>query len=78
MKKDLDKIMSSTLSTYFIILGIIFILKICGLNYFGLDDNNKILISIDLFFNKYHLQMLWDNINFIHIYYFKYIMCRQQ
>lgn len=55
MKKDLDKIMSSTLSTYFIILGIIFILKICGLNYFGLDDNNKILISIDLFFNKYHL-----------------------
>lgn len=62
MKKDLDKIMSSTLSTYFIILGIIFILKICGLNYFGLDDNNKILISIDLFFNKYHLQMLWYGI----------------
>lgn len=57
MKKDLDKIMSSTLSTYFIILGVVFILKICGLDYFGLDDNNKILIAIDSFVNKYHLHM---------------------
>lgn len=62
MKKDLDKIMSSTLSTYFIILGVVFILKICGLDYFGLDDNNKILIAIDSFVNKYHLHMLWYGI----------------
>lgn len=62
MKKDIDKIMSSTLSTYFIILGVVFILKICGLDYFGLDDNNKILIAIDSFVNKYHLHMLWYGI----------------
>lgn len=62
MKKDLDKIMSSTLSTYFIILGVVFILKICGLDHFGLDDNNKILIAIDSFVNKYHLHMLWYGI----------------
>ena len=43
MKKDLDKILSSTLKTYSIILIGIFILKLCGLDYFGLDTENLMI-----------------------------------
>ncbi len=60
--KDIEKLMSRTLITYFIILIGIFILKICGLDYFGLDDGNKILMVIDSFINKYHLELLWYTI----------------
>lgn len=60
--KDVEKLMSRTLITYFIILIGIFILKICGLDYFGLDDGNKILLAIDSFVNKYHLELLWYTI----------------
>ena len=60
--KDIEKLMSRTLITYFIILIGIFILKICGLDYFGLDDGNKILLAIDSFANKYHLEFLWYTI----------------
>lgn len=60
--KDIEKLMSRTLITYFIILIGIFILKICGLDYFGLDDGNKILLAIDSFVNKYHLEFLWYTI----------------
>lgn len=49
MKKDLDKLLSRTLFTYFIILFVIFILKMFGLDYFGLDMNNKIINSINNF-----------------------------
>lgn len=60
--KDIEKLMSRTLITYFIILIGIFILKICGLDYFGLDTNNKIIANIDVFISKYHLQMVWSGI----------------
>ena len=60
--KDIEKLMSRTLITYFIILIGIFILKICGLDYFGLDDGNKIIVSINNFISKYHLQMIWSGI----------------
>lgn len=60
--KDIEKLMSRTLITYFIILIGIFILKICGLDYFGLDDGNEILMAIDSFVNKYHLELLWYTI----------------
>lgn len=60
--KDIEKLMSRTLITYFIILIGIFILKICGLDYFGLDSGNKIIVSINNFISKYHLQMIWSGI----------------
>ena len=60
--KDIEKLMSRTLITYFIVLIGIFILKICGLDYFGLDDGNKMLLAIDSFVNKYHLEFLWYTI----------------
>ena len=57
--RAIEKLMSRTLITYFIILIGIFISKICGLDYFGLADGNKILLAIDSFVNKYHLEFLW-------------------
>ena len=60
--KDIEKLMYRTLITYFIVLIGIFILKICGLDYFGLDDGNKMLLAIDSFVNKYHLEFLWYTI----------------
>ena len=59
MKKDLDKLLSRTLFTYFIILFAIFILKMFGLDYFGLDMNNKIINSINNFVLKWKLENVW-------------------
>lgn len=59
MKKDLDKILSSTLKTYSIILIGIFILKLCGLDYFGLDTENKAIVLINKIISYTHLQYLW-------------------
>lgn len=59
MKKDLDKLLSRTLFTYFSILFVIFILKLFGLDYFGLDTDNKIINAINNFIIQYNLEKLW-------------------
>ncbi len=59
MKKDLDKLLSRTLFTYFTILFVIFILKMFGLNYFQLDLNNKIINNINTFITNWHLENVW-------------------
>jgi len=59
MKNDLDKLLSRTLFTYFMILFAVFILKIFGFNYFGLDINNKIIIQINNFISYWKLENLW-------------------
>lgn len=71
MKKDLDKILSSTLKTYFIILIGIFIVKLFGVDYFGLDTRNEIIIWIDNFINRFHLEMVWYGIT---LYIYTYII----
>lgn len=71
MRKDLDKILSSTLKTYFIILIGIFIVKLFGLDYFGLDTRNEIIVWIDDFINRFHLEMVWYGIT---LYIYTYII----
>ena len=71
MRKDLDKILSSTLKTYFIILIGIFIVKLFGVDYFGLDTGNEIIVWIDNFINKFHLEMVWYGIT---LYIYTYII----
>ena len=71
MKKDLDKILSSTLKTYFIILIGIFIVKLFGVDYFGLDTRNEIIVWIDDFINRFHLEMVWYGIT---LYIYQYII----
>lgn len=69
MKKDLDKILSSTIKTYFVILIGIFILKLFGLDYFGFDTDNEIILMIDSFINKFNLSIVWNAIT-LYIYTF--------
>ena len=69
MRKDLDKILSSTLKTYFIILIGIFIVKLFGVDYFGLDTRNEIIVWIDNIINRFHLEMVWYGITlYIYVY----------
>lgn len=51
-----------TIYTYFVALIVIFILKICGLDYFGLDVDNKIIMSINNFISNYNLELGWYGI----------------
>lgn len=59
MKKDLDKILSRTLLTYTFLLFIVLILKIAGFDYFGLDINNPVILSIDKFATRFNLVNIW-------------------
>lgn len=71
MKNDLDKILSSTLKTYFIILIGIVIVKLFGFDYFGLDTNNEIIIMIDNFIKTFHLELVWYAIT---LYIYQYVI----
>ncbi len=59
MKKDIDKLLSRTLFTYFVILFVVFAMKMFGLNYFGLDTNNKIINNINNFITYWRLENIW-------------------
>ena len=71
MKKDLDKILSSTLKTYFIILIGIVVVKLFGFDYFGLDTSNEIIIVIDNFIKTFHLELVWYAIT---LYIYQYVI----
>lgn len=57
MFKDYDKYLSTSLKVYIFVLMIIFIMKIVGLDYFGLDINNQIIINITEFL-KNHFNLI--------------------
>lgn len=76
MKKDLDKLLSRTLFTYFSILFVIVVLKLFGIDYFGLDMNNKIINNINNFILKWKLENVWYAITlFINTYIIFAISC---
>lgn len=52
MFKDFRKYLSTSIQVYLLLLVLIFIMKLVGLDYFGLDLDNKILISISNFITK--------------------------
>jgi len=70
MFKDYDKYLSTSLKVYLFVLIIIFILKLVGLDYFGLDVDNPILLNLNDFIIKYHLENIWYSIT---IYIYAYI-----
>ena len=72
MFKDYDKYLSTSLKVYIFVLMIIFIMKIVGLDYFGLDINNQIIINITEFL-KNHL-ILRDIIYFIPLWFNLYVI----
>lgn len=59
MNKDIDKLLSRTLFTYGIILSLVFILKIFGVDYFGLDTKNEIIVGINNFVTHWRLENVW-------------------
>ena len=59
MFKDFRKYLSASIQVYLLLLVLIFIMKLVGLDYFGLDLDSKILISISNFITK---NMLINNL----------------
>jgi len=52
MFKDYQKYLSTSMKVYLFVLVIIFILKIVGLDYFGIDYNSSLIKLIDEYLNK--------------------------
>lgn len=57
--KKIDKLLSRTISTYGTILICVFILKLFGLDYFGLDTNNEVLNKLNDFISYCRLEDVW-------------------
>lgn len=79
MFKDYDKYLSTSLKVYIFVLMVIFIMKIVGLDYFGLDLNNETLLNIGNYLGNTH----WgDVINFIilciQLYFYLAIVCNKK
>lgn len=76
MFKDYDKYLTTSLKVYILVLVIVFIMKIVGLDYFGLDVNNKILIELNGFIDKYNLIYIPNFITLYLTFYFYFsIVC---
>ena len=71
MFKDYDKYLSASLRVYLFVLVIIFIMKLIGLDYFGIDVNNKTLAQLGSFIINNKIDYIWY---FITIYFNTYIM----
>lgn len=77
MFKDYNKYLKTSLKVYIFVLVIVFILKLVGLDYFGLDENNVILNNINIFFEKYKFTFIFYFINLsIYQYLMTSIMCK--
>lgn len=68
LKKDFKKYLTVSMQVYLFVLVIVLILKVVGLNYFGLDLKNEVIIKIDAFLGKYNLLNLWYLFTFIQEY----------
>ena len=69
MFKDYDKYLSVSLKVYSFVLLLILILKIVGLDYFGMDVNNPAFLNLNKFITSYHLENVWYAISiYINVY----------
>ena len=80
MFKDYDKYLSTSLKVYLFVLIIIFILKLVGLDYFGLDTNNSLILKInEIVTKRWYLK---DMINLttltIQCYFYLCIVCNKK
>ena len=60
MFKDYNKYLSVSVQVYLFVLVVIFIMKLVGLDYFGVDVNNPVLVQIDLIMSKYELDAFYQ------------------
>ena len=79
MFKDYDKYLSTSLKVYIFVLMVIFIMKIVGLDYFGIDYQNKLIIFID---NKLNIPLVNNFIQYIvlafQLYLYTYIVSKKK
>ena len=76
MFKDYPKYLSTSLKVYLFVLIFIFIMKLVGFNYFGIDLNNPIFVNISNFATKYGLKDLWYAITItFYLYIFISVSC---
>lgn len=59
MFKDYHKYLSTSLKVYTILLVITFIMKIVGLDYFGLDVNNPVMIKLNNIVWHFKIREIW-------------------
>ena len=79
MFKDYEKYLSKSLEMYLFVLVIIFILKIVGLDYFGIDINNPIMIKINTFCLENHIDIIWYFVNlYFQLYFYLCLVCNKQ
>lgn len=62
MFKDYHKYLSTTLKVYLFVLIVIFIMKIVGVDYFGLDVSNTFILNLNSFLKSYRLDYAYQTI----------------
>ena len=70
MFKDYDKYLKVSLKVYLFVLIIIFIMKMVGIDYFGIEVNSPTLVKISDFLSKNHYGEL---LQFIYNFIFTYV-----
>ena len=77
--KDYDKYLSTSLKVYILVLVIVFIMKIVGLDYFGLAVDNPTIITINNVCIKFHFDFIWYILSlYIQQYLFLGIVCNKK
>ena len=71
MFKDYDKYLSASLKVYLFVLVCVLILKLVGLDYFGLDLSNPTMLKISYFIDKYKLADLYYMVT---LYFYSYMI----
>lgn len=79
MFKDYDKYLKTSLKVYLFVLVIIFIMKLVGLDYFGLDLNNSFMINLDNLLKQTKLIYIIDFVTlYIMFYIYISIVCNNK
>ena len=76
MKKDLDKLFSRSIETYYFLLLIVVIINLLGGNYFAMNLLNPHLVRLNEFIKTFHLENVWYGISiYINVYIVTSITC---
>lgn len=79
MFKDYDKYLSASLKVYLFVLAIIFILKLVGMDYFGLDINNPTILKISNYISNNHIGDIYYFITiYLQLYFYLCIVCKKR
>lgn len=79
MFKDYDKYLSASLKVYLFVLVIIFILKLVGMDYFGLDVANPTILKLSKYISNNHIGDIYYFITiYLQLYFYLCIVCRKR